>query len=140
MNVRRLKNIVTKKITKEIPSSLKYHGLHHTLDVYNACNAYIKRLNIDPYDAYLLRSAALTHDIGILYTYTGHEEEGMKYVKEKLPELGYTKREINKICNLIKATQLPQEPKNLLEEILCDSDLDYIGTDKFYEIGNTLFD
>ena len=137
-NVRKLKKIVEDKITKEISPELSYHGLHHTLSVYEVCNDYIRRMDIKPSDAFLLRTAALTHDIGILYTYNDHEEEGMRYVREKLPELGYSKKE-NTVCDLIAATRLPQNPKNTIEKIICDADLDYIGTDAFYEIGDTLF-
>ena len=131
--------MVAKKITEEISEDLTYHGLHHTLDVYEACNAYIKRMNVKPHDAYLLRTAALTHDVGILSTYTHHEEEGIKFVKRTLPDFGYTKKEIDKVCELIMATQLPQDPKNELERIICDADLDYLGRPDYYEIAALLF-
>lgn len=35
---------------------------------------------------------------------------------------------------------LPQTPKNLLEYILCDADLDHLGRDDFYTIGQGLHD
>ena len=38
------------------------------------------------------------------------------------------------------ATKIPQSPKNKLEAIICDADLDYLGRDDFYDIGNTLFE
>ena len=38
------------------------------------------------------------------------------------------------------ATKIPQAPKNLLERIICDADLDYLGRNDFYKIGNTLFE
>ena len=139
MNVRKLKRIISEKITAEIPANLTYHGLHHTLDVYESCNDYVKRMNISPEDAYLLRTAALTHDIGIITTYSDHEAEGIKYVNKLLPTLGYTKKQIKIVVDLIWATQLPQNPKNKLQRIICDADLDYLGTDRFYPIGDTLF-
>ena len=37
------------------------------------------------------------------------------------------------------ATKVPQSPKNHLEEILCDCDLDYLGRDDFEKISNNLF-
>ena len=43
------------------------------------------------------------------------------------------------ICGMIMATKIPQSPKNYLEQILCDADLDYLGRDDFYDIGGTLF-
>ena len=40
---------------------------------------------------------------------------------------------------MILATRVPQKPTNILEQVMADSDLDYLGTDKFYEIGNSLY-
>ena len=48
--------------------------------------------------------------------------------------------QIDQICGMIMATKIPQNPKNQLEKILADADLMYLGTDKFLEIGNTLFE
>ena len=47
--------------------------------------------------------------------------------------------EINTIINIILSTALPQSPHTLLEEIICDADLYYLGTDQFYDKGNLLF-
>jgi hypothetical protein len=41
---------------------------------------------------------------------------------------------------MIMATKIPQSPQNLLEEILCDADLDYLGRNDFFPIGETLFE
>jgi uncharacterized protein len=138
-NIRKLKNFVVEKIVEEIPATLTYHGLHHTLDVLRVCNDYIKRLNIESEDAYLLRTAALMHDIGIMWNYKNHEEQGMDFVRNELPNWGYSKPEIEKVCGMIQATRIPQKPTNILEQIICDADLDYLGTDKFYSIGETLY-
>jgi hypothetical protein len=40
---------------------------------------------------------------------------------------------------MIMATRIPQTPHNLLEEIIADADLDYLGRDDFWTIGNKLF-
>jgi hypothetical protein len=34
---------------------------------------------------------------------------------------------------------VPQNPKNLLESIICDVDLDYLGRKDFYEISDLLY-
>lgn len=138
MTIRRLKDLITAKLKKELSGKLSYHGLHHTLDVLNVCNQYIRRMKISPHDAYLLRTAALLHDVGILWTYSGHEDEAINYAHKILPEYGYTKKDLQIIERMILATKIPQRPKTQLEKILCDSDLDYLGTDEFYSIGKTL--
>jgi uncharacterized protein len=138
MTVRKLKEFISDKLQKELPAKLSYHGLHHTLEVLDVCNQYIRRLKIKPRDAYLLRTAALIHDVGILWTYNGHEEEGVRYANEILPSYGYNKKDLEKITGMIRATKIPQQPKTQLEKIICDADLDYLGTDQFYPIGDTL--
>ena len=37
------------------------------------------------------------------------------------------------------ATQLPPTPKTLLQKIICDSDLDYLGRSDFIPVSDTLF-
>ena len=41
---------------------------------------------------------------------------------------------------MIQATKIPQEPKNILEEIIADADLDYLGRSDFYPISYSLFE
>jgi len=38
------------------------------------------------------------------------------------------------------STQWPPKPKNLLESIICDSDLDYFGRSDFIPVSNTLYE
>jgi uncharacterized protein len=139
MSIRKLKAFIIQKLKAEIPETLSYHGVHHTLEVLEVCNKYIKRLKITKREAELLRTAALMHDTGFIWTYTHHEERGVAFAREILPEWGFHENEIDRISNMILATRIPQNPLNLLEEILCDADLDYLGTDRFYTTGSTLY-
>lgn len=96
-------------------------------------------MKIGEYDAYLLRTATIFHDTGFLWDFDKHEEESIKYTVKILPDWNYTKQEIEKITGIINATKKPQKPTNTLEQILADSDLDYLGTESFYKIGNKLY-
>jgi uncharacterized protein len=40
---------------------------------------------------------------------------------------------------MIRATRIPQSPKTILEQVICDADLDYLGRSDFYTIGEGLF-
>lgn len=139
MNIKKLKKFIFGKLSEELSDKLTYHGVHHTKDVLDACNQYIKRMNISPKDAYLLRTAALMHDTGFIQTYENHEEESIKLAKEILPQWDYTDDDIEVIAGMIRATKIPQLPQNTLENIIGDADLDYLGTSSFYTIGDTLF-
>ncbi|MBN2665086.1 MAG: HD domain-containing protein, partial [Bacteroidales bacterium] len=88
----------------------------------------------------LLKTAALFHYTGITESFDEHELRGTEYARKVLPEYGYTPEQIEKICSIIMATRLPPRPANLLEEIICDSDLDYLGRSDFIPVSNTLFE
>ena len=82
--------------------------------------------------SYDLKNAALFHDSGFLETYSDHEEISCEMARKWLPQFGYNKDQIEEICNLIMGTKIPQQPKDKLGEILCDADLYYLGTDKYF--------
>jgi predicted metal-dependent HD superfamily phosphohydrolase len=88
---------------------------------------------------FLLKVAALYHDTGFLFIYSGHEQKGCELGQDELPGFGLTPPQIEKICGMIMATKIPQSPNNKLEEIICDADLDYLGRDDFDPISNSLY-
>ena len=126
-------------LNSKLPKKLYYHNVEHTLDVIKVVSQYIKRENIDNESAYLLRIAALLHDLGFTDTNVDHEEKSAEMAEELMLECGFSKNHIKVVQGLIRATRIPQSPKTDLERILCDSDLDYLGRNDFYEISNRLF-
>lgn len=127
------------RLKAEVPASLHYHGHHHTIDVMQAAMEIAEEEDISDEEKKLLRIAVAFHDVGFIYVYKDHEEEGCKMAKEILPPFGFTKEQINIICGMIMATKIPQQPKNLLEQIIADADLDYLGREDVYQIAHTLF-
>ena len=134
------KEYILDRLRRELPPELTYHGLHHTLDVVQVVAELCKAEGVDPYETRLLKTAACYHDCGFLVSNVNHEQLGCGIVRATLPRFKYTAKEIDRICAMILATRIPQTPKNLLEEILCDADLDYLGRDDFYSIGTTLYE
>jgi HD superfamily phosphodiesterase len=68
-----------------------------------------------------------------------HEEISAQIAREILPKYQYTPEQIETICSIIKATKLPPNPKTLLEKIICDADLDYLGRKDFIPVSNNLY-
>lgn len=126
-------------LNSKLPKELYYHNIRHILDVLNVVNQYIRRSKVDKNEAYLLRIGALLHDIGFIATKIEHEEKGTEIAQELMSELDYSTDEIRIVQGLIRATKVPQSPKNELECIICDSDLDYLGRNDFYEISDKLY-
>jgi len=140
MDIKGVKDFILDKQQKELPEHLSYHNIHHILDVYDAVKRHIEFDGITGEDAVLLQTAALFHDSGFIVQAQGHEEISCGFAHQYLPQYGYNSKQINVICGIIMATKIPQSPKTPLEEILADSDLDYLGRDDFFAISDRLFD
>ena len=127
------------KLSKELPRHLSYHSVDHIKDVYNAAEQLGQQEGITANDMKLLLTAAWYHDSGFLKGAKGHEEESCRIARQALPGYGYSQTDIDKICGMIMATKIPQSPQNHLEQILADADLDYLGRDDFFTIGDKLY-
>ncbi|GGD42265.1 HD domain-containing protein [Muriicola marianensis] len=134
----KLRKKVLELLREELSPDLCYHGLSHTLDVLKVTNDYIRRLKITKEDALLLRTGALCHDLGFTVTYERHEDHGIALTLNYMREFGFSPEQRKVVVGLIRATEVPQNPKNLLERILCDADLDYLGRDDYDKISQKL--
>jgi uncharacterized protein len=133
------KKFILEKQRKELPRHLSYHSVAHVHDVYQAAKRLAKEEKIKGDQLTLLLTAVLFHDSGFLKGQEKHEEASCKIAQTYLPDYGYSEEQIEKICGMILATRIPQKPVNHLEQIICDADLDYLGRDDFFEIGQKLF-
>lgn len=136
-----LEDYILNRLENELPPYLYYHNVKHTMDVLVGVEVIgIAEQVTDEEDMLLLRTAALFHDMGQIIQSKGHENISCDYAREILPRYQYTPGQIDKICTLIMATQLPPNPKTLLECIICDADLDYLGRSDFIPVSDTLYD
>ncbi|HEX8333147.1 MAG TPA: HD domain-containing protein, partial [Segetibacter sp.] len=124
---KKAEDYIMKRLRNELSATLYYHGYHHTQDVMNAAIKIAAAEKIAPKDERLLRVAVAFHDAGFIYVYKGHEMKSCEMAREALPALKFTDEDLRKICGMIMATKIPQQPTNLLEQIIADADLDYLG-------------
>jgi len=135
-----LYNDVMDVLKSRLSPFLLYHNWKHTQHVIEMSEFIAIQENIDEEDIRLIKTAALFHDAGFVNNFRdSHEEEGIRFATEKLPEFGYTTKEIEIISGMIRATAIPQNPKTKLESILADADLEYLGTNYFEHLGNKLY-
>ena len=139
MQFRKAEKFIIAFLKQHLPSILSYHDLNHTIDVLEAAVRIAVAENISKSDLLLLKTAALFHDSGFISVYDKHEEEGCRLSRTYLPNFGYTDRQIDIICGIITATRMPQTPHNLLEKIMCDADLDYLGRVDFETVSQKLY-
>lgn len=134
-----LEEFVMEKLEKGLPNNLYYHNVKHTIDVVTQVELIGRSEGVSEEDILLLKTAGLFHDMGHLINYDTHEEEGAKLAERILPEFKYTEQQIQAITKLIMVTEMPPKPTNLLEEIMCDADLDYLGRTDFVPVAYTLY-
>ena len=139
MEYQKAENFIVNKLRKELSKDLFYHSINHVEDVLHAAVNLAKLEKINDTDLHLLKIAVLFHDSGFTVHAKDHEATGCDIVRKTLPEFGYSTSQIEKICGMIMSTRIPQSPKNLLEEIICDADLDYLGRDDYDFISNNLY-
>ena len=114
--------------------NLYYHNLKHTRNVVESVNTIALAYDLDEKSLFILSAAAWFHDIGYLVVSPElHEQQSAEMADSFLKSLEVPAEEIEAIKKCIMATKMPQSPEVLLEKILCDADLFYLGTDSFKE-------
>lgn len=127
------------QLQRDLPRNLYYHNLKHTTDVLYVVADLANKEGVSEEDLLLLKCAALFHDSGFMVSYDNNEEIGAKLAAETLLKYKFTTEQINVVKRLIMATKVPQRPKDLLEQIICDADLNYLGRLDFIPISQNLF-
>lgn len=121
-------NYIVSRMRRQLSDDYYYHNLPHTLDVLQATEWLAQCEGVkDEESLILLRTAALFHDSGFLEQYNDNEPVGARIAGEMLPDFGYSPEQIATIQRIILATALKATPTDLLESIVKDADLDYLG-------------
>jgi predicted metal-dependent HD superfamily phosphohydrolase len=116
-----------------------YHDVRHTLDVIEQSQTIGKLEGVSLRELEILKIAALFHDTGFLKVRTGHEQASVDFFQAIGGLSSLTYEDCDVITGCIIATHMPQNPKNQLERILCDADVDYLGREDFGLIAENLF-
>jgi class 3 adenylate cyclase len=135
-----IQEMILDKLELDLPGYLFYHNVKHTVDVVTEVELIGWAEGCSDEEILLLKTAALFHDAGHTIAYDNHEFYGTEIAKKMLPAYNYAPNQIECICSLIMSTKLPPQPTNLLENIMCDSDLDYLGRSDFIPVSNTLYE
>ncbi len=115
-----------------------FHDNIHTDDVVLAAEEMAAHYGLDEQNRFVVTCAAYFHDLGYCSGGTaGHEARSADLALAFLQNEGISEDLQQKVKGCILATQMPQSPTNLLEEIVCDADLFHLGGDTF-EVRNKL--
>ncbi|MCP5063662.1 MAG: HD domain-containing protein [Ignavibacteriae bacterium] len=134
----KVEEYVSNLFNEKSPAENVYHNLTHTKLVVKTVKVISDSENLTDNDKEIVAIAGWFHDVGYTETCAGHEEISFKYATEFLKKQNYSNENIDKIAQCIKATKIPHEPNNILDEILCDADIHHLGKKKFFEKSDLL--
>ncbi len=134
-----LNDYILDRLERELPKHLYYHNYKHTIDVTIGVEIIGYGEGVSEEEMLLLKTAALFHDMGQIEGAVDHEERSCKYAEEILPKFGYDPEQIETITGIIMATKLPPQPKTLLQKIIADADLDYLGRRDMVPVSDSLY-
>ena len=128
------KRFVTHFFATRVSPAFLFHNIDHTEDVVNAATLMADYYQLPEEERLVLLLAAWFHDTGYSSgSATKHELVSKEIAADYLQQHQVDNAIIEKVGNAIMATQWPQCPINLTEQILCDADLFHLGTDAFGE-------
>lgn len=116
-----------------------YHGWMHTKSCFDAVCYLSASEDIKDDDVRLLKIASLYHDTGYIFgDEEYHEYKSAVIARVELQSFGFSKYEIDVICRLIISTILNKESIDVLEDIMRDADLEYLGRDYYPYVSELL--
>ena len=133
-----LKEKIFDDLSNILDENYSYHNLDHTKRVIGAAIDIGINYDLSEKDWRCLLTACLLHDYGFIESHVEHEKISAKLSSQILPKYGFSETDIQIINSLIIVTKLEEKPKNLLESIIRDSDLEYLGSEDFIKISPLL--
>jgi len=122
---------VKERYQRETPVHLVYHDYAHIVEVTKAAVKIAKGCGLNDDEIEIVKIAAMLHDIGYLDGCKDHEKKSADIAEFFLRNYQVSDTFIQQVRGCILATSMPQQPANLLEQVLCDADLVHLTTDEY---------
>lgn len=132
--------LITKALETQLAGVFAYHNVQHTTDVVREAEAIARLEGLPTESIWIVKIAALFHDSGFLIQREHHEESGCQIFLGAAEESDLHVTDKDRICQAIMSTRMPQSPVDIVDKVLCDADLDYLGREDFEPISHRLFE
>ena len=129
---KKIENYVTGLYETLQDDTLLFHNLKHTQSVVERTKEIAGHYHVNEKEMLILYTASWFHDTGYLFTEPAkHEAMSADVMKKFMADHTNDTELINEILQCIMATKSPRDPKNLLQQIICDADTYNLGTKEF---------
>ena len=115
-----------------------YHNLNHTKKVAAAAEEIGEKSGLSKDQLETVIISAWLHDTGYVNGSQDHENQSIENAKQQLSSWNAPSEKIDAVCNAIKATEMPQNPQDIVEKVLCDADLAHLANGNLKELGQRL--
>ncbi|MBL7473989.1 Pycsar system effector family protein [Robertkochia sediminum] len=137
--VQRTQDFVTDLLINKLDPNFLYHNLRHTQRVVKNTKVLIEnaeQLSTEEQEDLLL--AAWLHDTGYVSDAAKHEAASCVIAREVLQKEGLDPGRVDRVCDMIMATNLDIEPVTLPQKILRDADCSHLGRPSFADTSELL--
>lgn len=136
--INKAKEFATELLGNDQLKEYAFHNINHTKKVVKDAETIARAclLNDDEINTVLI--AAWLHDTGYKKGAEGHEQRSSENAEKFLKEWGAGNQKIDDVTRTIMATRMPQNPKDIMGEVLCDADLAHLGSEDFQVCGTDL--
>lgn len=120
-------------LKENLPPEITFHSIDHTSYVVEKTRLIGQNSGLNDHELQIAEICAWFHDIGYALDPMNHEEIGAKYAVEFLHEKGIPQEDIETVKNCIMSTHMPQQPRDLISEVVCDADLAHLAEEDYFE-------
>lgn len=136
--LRRSKAFASDLLKKDLPDKYLFHNLKHTETVVRAAETIGRASHLSEDDLDTVLIAAWLHDVGYCAGVHEHESRSADTASKLLKEWGASEKKIAEVQRTIMATKMPQNPTDILGQVLCDADLAHLSQDDLETCGSNL--
>jgi len=129
---------VTRLLVDQLSETIVFHNLDHARYVVDNAAYVGKNSNLSDEELRLLEICAWFHDAGYVIDPEDHEVESASLAAVFLSEKGINENKIDRVRNIIMSTTNPQNPNELISQVLCDADLKHLAEDNYFELIDNL--
>jgi predicted metal-dependent HD superfamily phosphohydrolase len=127
-------NYMSKFFSDNLSESIEFHTIEHAKYVADSSELIGKNSGLNEEEINIVKLCGWFHDAGYSIDPKNHEEESAKIAAEFLVSKGVDDNIISQVKNCILATRIPQHPKDLLSQVVCDADLMHLAEDNYFEL------
>ena len=131
--IEEVQQYVTELLEKNLSDTIKFHNADHSRYVADAVETIGKGNGLSDEEINLAKIAAWFHDTGYIAASENHEQEGVNLATSFLKSKGVDNASIDRITQAILSTHMPQSPKDIISEVLCDADLMHLTEDDYFD-------